>query len=112
MKRNKAENVVRNILKLKGFALDEQRDERHNGIDIVALKDGKALLIEVKKAKRHNRAWQIDPVSLKQQVTCNTIAIVMPNKQVLFEPMSQHIKLCSKNGLRYLTELINLNSIL
>jgi Holliday junction resolvase-like predicted endonuclease len=112
VKRNKAENIVRNVLKLRGFSLDEQRDERHNGIDIVAMKDGKALLIEVKKAKRHNRAWQIDPVSRKQQVTCNTIAIVLPNDDVVFEPMSQHVKLCAKNGLRYLTELVNLASVL
>lgn len=112
MKLNKAEKTVRKALKMKGFSLDNQRDEKHNGIDIVAIKDGVALLIEVKKAKRHNRAWQVDPVSNKQQVTCNTIAIVLPDNEVLFEPMSQHIKLCSKNGVRYLTEVVNLCNLL
>jgi Holliday junction resolvase-like predicted endonuclease len=112
MKKNKAEKLVRQQLTQAGFSLDKQRDERHNGIDIVAMKDGKVLLIEVKKAKRHNRAWQVDPVSEKQKTTCNTIAIVLPDDTVLYEPMSQHIKLCAKNGMRYLTEMVNLCMVL
>jgi Holliday junction resolvase-like predicted endonuclease len=108
MKKNKAEKLVREHLCKMGFSLDSQRDERHNGVDVVALKNGMALLIEVKKAKRHNRAWQVDPVSEKQKAVCTTIAIVLPNGSVLFEPMSQHLKLCAKNGMRYLTEMVNL----
>ena len=50
MKLNKAEKQVRSQLKESGFVLDDQRDERSNGVDIVAMKNGKVLLIEVKKA--------------------------------------------------------------
>lgn len=107
MKRNTPEKLVRKTLKDNGFILDEQRDERSNGIDIVAIKKGKALLIEVKQAKLHNRAWQVDKVSKKQQVTCNTIAIVTP-KGVILQPMREHLKLCAKNGMRYVTELVNI----
>jgi Holliday junction resolvase-like predicted endonuclease len=108
MKKNYHESIVRKILVSRGFILSTQADEKTNGVDIVAMKDGKAFLIEVKKAKLHNRAWQIDPVSRKQSLLCNTIAIVLPCKTVVFEPMSQHLKLCSKNGVRYITELVNL----
>lgn len=112
MKLNKAEKLVRYQLKELGFALDSQRDEKCNGVDIVAMKNGKVLLIEVKKAKRHNRAWQIDPVSKKQQAVCNTIAIVLPKGVVIVEPMSQHLRLCGKNGMRYLTELVNVTQLI
>lgn len=112
MKLNRAEKHVRQQLKDSGFVLDEQRDERSNGVDIVAMKNGRVLLIEVKKAKKHNRAWQVDPVSKKQQTTCNTIAIVLPKGVTLLEPMTQHLKLCTKNGMRYVTEVVNLNCLL
>jgi HJR/Mrr/RecB family endonuclease len=112
MKRNKYEKVVRKRLVEKGFQLDSQRDERCNGVDIVAMKNGKVLLIEVKKAKLHNRAWQIDPVSKIQQTTCNAIAIVLPNGIVIIEPMVQHLKLCAKNGVRYLTEMVNVTKLI
>jgi HJR/Mrr/RecB family endonuclease len=108
MSRNTSESLVRKRLKSKGFQLSTQRDEKTSGVDIIAMKDGKAFLIEVKKAKLHNRAWQVDPVSKKQSVVCDTVAIVLPCKTVVFEPMSQHLKLCSKNGVRYITELVNL----
>jgi Holliday junction resolvase-like predicted endonuclease len=111
MKRNQPENKVRKFLKEQGFSLSKQKDERASGVDIVAMKEGQVLLIEVKKAIHHNRAWQVDPVSKRQQVMCNTIAIVTPNG-VIVEPMSQHIKLCTKNGMRYVTEMVNLMGLL
>lgn len=111
MKRNIPETKVRKYLKQQGFTLNNQKDERSNGVDIVAIKDGEVLLIEVKKAIRHNRAWQVDSVSKKQRITCNTIAIVIPSG-VILEPMSQHLKLCTKNGMRYITENVNLMGLL
>ena len=112
MRLNKAESKVRSALKKLGFILDNQKDEKTNGVDVVALKNGKVLLIEVKKAKHHNRAWQVDPVSKKQQLICNTIAIVFPKGYIALYPMSQHLKLCSKNGVRYVTENVNLSNLL
>lgn len=111
MKRNTAENKVRKILKQDGFTLNKQKDERHSGVDIVAMKNGQVLLIEVKKAYRHNRAWQVDAVSKKQQEVCDTIAIVLPKGSVVFQPMKEHLKLCSKNGMRYVTEMINMATL-
>jgi len=108
MKRNRSESKVREELRSMGFTLDAQKDQTTNGVDIVALKNGKVLLIEVKKAKYHNRAWQVDPVSSKQQIVCNTIAIVYPKGRIVLYPMSQHLKLCAKNGVRYVTENVNL----
>lgn len=108
MKRNRSESIVRKILREDGFSLNVQKDERHSGVDIVAMKNGKVLLIEVKKAYQHNRAWQIDAVSKKQQEVCDTIAIVLPKGSVVFQPMKEHLKLCANNGMRYVTEMINM----
>ena len=107
MKRNKAETIVRKALKEKGFTLSKQRDQTHEGVDIIAMKRGEVLLIEVKKANLHNRAWQVDAVSRKQQVTSNTVAIVTPHG-IMLQPMKEHLKLCTKNGMRYVTELVNM----
>lgn len=111
MKQNKAESRVRSELKKLGFKLSSQKDEKSNGTDIVAFKRGEVLLIEVKKAKLHNRAWQVDPVSKKQRVMCNTIAIVYPTNRVVLYPMSEHLKLCAKNGMRYVTETVKLTKL-
>jgi Holliday junction resolvase-like predicted endonuclease len=105
--KNKEETQVRKVLKKLGFKLNKQQDERAEGVDIIAMKNGQVLLIEVKKARLHHRAWQVDAVSKKQQKLCNTIAIVTP-KAMLIEPMSQHLKLCTKNGMRYVTESVDL----
>jgi HJR/Mrr/RecB family endonuclease len=108
VKRNKAETEVRDMLKHLGFLLSTQKDERHSGVDVIAMKDGKVFLIEVKKANLHSRAWQVDKVSKKQQVICDTIAIVTPYG-IELTPMKDHIKLCAKNGMRYVTEIVALH---
>ena len=107
MKKNKAESFVRKVLRDNGFTLSKQRDQTHEGVDIIAMKKGEVLLVEVKKANLHNRAWQVDAVSKKQQVASNTIAIVTPHG-IIFQPMKEHLKLCTKNGMRYVTELVNI----
>jgi predicted RecB family endonuclease len=107
MKKNKAESKVRKVLRDNGFTLSKQKEQTHEGVDIVAMKGGEVLLIEVKKATLHNRAWQVDAVSKKQAVVSNTVAIVTPHG-VVFQPMKEHLKLCTKNGMRYVTELINM----
>jgi Holliday junction resolvase-like predicted endonuclease len=111
MKKNNAETSVRKFLKSQGFTLSNQRDERSGGVDIVAIKDGEVLLVEVKQALFHNRAWQVDSVSKKQRIVCNTIAIVTPSG-ILIEPMNQHLKLCTKNGMRYITESVHLMALI
>lgn len=111
MKKNRSETKVRKILLDNGFTLSKQRDEKNEGVDIVAMKKGQVLLIEVKKAVRHNRAWQVDAVSKKQAIVSNTIAIVTPTG-VVFQPMKEHLKLCASNGMRYITELVNMVKIM
>jgi predicted RecB family endonuclease len=107
MKKNKSESKVRKALRENGFTLSKQKEQTHEGVDIVAMKGGEVLLIEVKKATLHNRAWQVDAVSKKQAVVSNTVAIVTPHG-IVFQPMKEHLKLCTKNGMRYVTELVNM----
>lgn len=111
MKRNRAESAVRKVLRDNGFIVSKQKDERHEGVDVIAMRKGEVLLIEVKKANFHNRAWQVDSVSKKQGVVCNTIAIVTPHG-IVFQPMKEHLKLCTKNGMRYVTDLVRLLKLL
>ena len=111
MKKNKAESSVRKALKALGFTVNKQKDQTYEGVDIVAMKNGEVLLIEVKKAYKHNRAWQVDAVSEKQRIVSNTVAIVTPNG-ILFQPMKEHLKLCTKNGMRYVTESVNMLKLL
>lgn len=111
MKRNKSESTVRDLLLNNGFSLSEQADERKAGVDIIAMKNGMALLIEVKKASLHNRAWQVDKVSTKQAEVCDTIAIVTPYGVDIL-PMKDHLKLCKKDGKRYVTEVVKLHKAL
>lgn len=108
MKRNRAESKVRKQLRENGWTLSKQRTETQSGVDVVAMKKGQVLLIEVKKANLHNRSWQVDKVSTKQAVVCDTIAIVLPRGVIVFQPMSEHLRLCAKNGMRYVTDVVNL----
>lgn len=111
MKKNKAESAVRKLLKALGFIVNKQKDQTYEGVDIVAMKNGEVILIEVKKAYQHNRAWQVDAVSKKQKIVSNIVAIVTPNG-VIFQPMKEHLKLCTKNGMRYVTETVNMLKLL
>jgi hypothetical protein len=109
--KNKEEKQARKLLKSMGFALSTQKDERHEGVDIIAMKKGKVLLVEVKKASLNNRAWQVDKVSPKQAITCDTIAIVSPFG-IEIMTMKDHLKLCKKDGKRYVTDMVNLHKAL
>lgn len=108
--KNKAESKVRRELRKLGFTLSKQQNERKQGTDIVAMKNGVVLNIEVKEATLHNRAWQVDSVYPKQRIVCNTIAIVVSHG-IILEPMSQHLKLCGKDGRRYITEYVALMKV-
>lgn len=107
-----AEKIVCDDLKRRGFLVTKPRKSAsENGIDVVAIKDGVALLVEVKSVLFSKKAVKIKPVQ-KAGKQCDVIAIVY-DKTVIYQPMSDHLKLCtSKCGTRGVTELIRLNKIL
>lgn len=47
MKKNRAESKVRKVLKANGFVLSSQKDQTHEGVDIVAMKGGEVLLLSL-----------------------------------------------------------------
>jgi hypothetical protein len=54
----KTEDYVRNFLKERGFSVNE-KDESSKGIDIVAVKNGIAFMIEVKKIIKDGKGYKI-----------------------------------------------------
>ena len=100
---NKEERVVREKLLALGFVVSNQKSDCANGVDLIAMKDGKPFLIEVKKAYYNSRAWKIPKVQ-KSGLVSDIIAVVI-NDYVIFESMKDHLKLCDKGGFRSITKI-------
>lgn len=109
--KNKSEKLVRDYLIKNGFIVSDLLEESANGVDLVAIKNGKTLLIEVKSAIYGSKSVTIKPV-LKSGKLCNTIAMVFKNNTIIIQPMSEHLKLCSKSGSRGVTELAKLREMI
>lgn len=91
---------VKKLLKKMSFKPLAQSNGTKNGSDIWALKNGRVYSIEVKKAKSQNgNNFQVRPVENNRKKD-DYIAIVMPSGYVLFEPMKDHLKVCSSKGTR------------
>ena len=106
-----AEELVRNHLVGKGFTVSRQGEsENANGIDIVAIKDTQAFLIEVKLVSEGRRNTTVTPV-LTAGKTCDYVALVTPKQNIIFQPMTEHLALCSKNGSRGVTQLVRITDL-
>lgn len=102
------EEMVREFLINRGFQVSRSSSsENANGIDITAIKDGRAFLIEVKAVVRSTRSMVVKRI-LKSGLMCNFIAIVTPKNNIIFQPMSEHLKLCNKSGSRSVTDLVRI----
>lgn len=101
-----SEDLVREKLLHRGFVVSGVGEpETRNGIDIVAIKDNQAFLIEVKSVCVSQRSMSVTPVS-DQGKLCDYIAIVTPKLNIIFQPMSDHLALCSESGSRGVTKLV------
>ena len=67
------------------------------------IKEDNVLSVEIKKASSANgrAVLRILPVEKNRQ-NDDLIAIVLPNKYVLIEPMKDHLKCCNNQGYRFL----------
>ena len=109
-KMNKAEKQVYDDLCSRGFVVSRQHAGSANGVDLVAMKEGSAVSIEVKSVVIGARAKTVRPV-LSSGRKCNWIAIVL-GSDIIYQPMSEHLKLCSQSGSRGVTELIKLRQMI
>lgn len=111
LKELEPESVVRSHLIQNGFTVSRRdKSQNANGIDIVAIKNDKHFLIEVKKVNSNKKYNKIEPIQKSGKI-CSHIAIVTPNNNVIFQPMRDHLSLCSKNGSRGVTDLIRIYDI-
>ena len=74
------------------------------GPDLVASRDCEAIRVEIKLAyKNQRKSWRVNPVE-KNRKEDDYICVVYPSGFFTVYPMEDHLKLCSKCGMRVLTK--------
>lgn len=102
-----SEKTVCDFLQSKGFTVSAHSSEAANGYDVVAIKNGEYFTIEVKTACKSNRCYRVGRVS-KAASKCTHIAIVTPKGNIIIQTMSDHLRLCSRDGTRRITLLVKI----
>lgn len=100
-----APNIVADKLIELGFEILKVNKKTANGTDLQAIKNGVCFNFEIKQASKSTRSWRVGKTLSK---TDDYIAIVFADKYVHFEPLSEHLNKCSKDGSRRITELAKL----
>jgi len=77
----------------------------NKGSDVTALFDGEAVTFEVKTAFSISGRYYVNAVS-KWRHGDDYVAIVLPNRRIHFEKMSDHLKKCNKDGRRHVTPIL------
>lgn len=103
-----SQSIVKQWLEELGCIVAEVSHPNANGVDITAIKNGKSFTFEVKTAIYTARQWRVNKTNTSGK-KCDYIAIVLPDNHVLFDSMKNHLILCSKNGNRNLTDIVNLH---
>lgn len=103
-----SQNLVCDYLKSKGFVISEVNKPTSNGLDVVAIKNGKSLLIEVKSAIYSSRCWKIKKVHPK----ADYVAIVLPSDEIYFESADMWSRLSDSIGNQTVTQIVNLYNLL
>jgi hypothetical protein len=108
---NKAEKLVYEDLVARGFFVSLPRKSASiNGVDLIAMKNGEAFRIEVKKVVVGKKCKTVKPV-MRSGRSCDWIALVLP-KDIVYQPMEDHLRCCGKTGTRGITALAKLREML
>lgn len=99
---------VANILTKKGWLCFDLNKDNANGPDLTIARNGRSYRAEIKKACKSSGAWKTTPVGVSGK-NCDLIIIILPNEDILIQPMREHLALCSKGGYRFITELVEVN---
>lgn len=99
---------VSGILKKNGWLCFDINKDNANGPDLTIAKNGRSFRVEIKKACKSTRSYKVTPVG-KSGKSCDVIIIILPNKKLIIQPMEDHMALCSKNGHRFITKLVEIN---
>jgi hypothetical protein len=102
-----SEYTVREYLQNKGWTVSNHHINQ-NGFDLLAVRDGKFIVIEVKEALLVNdKYWRVRTITEKAKQS-DIIAIVMPNKYIHFDSMTHHLNCINSDGDRYITDMVNM----
>lgn len=102
-----AQGVVRKYLVMNGFEVAEVSNVSANGIDILAIKNGKGYAVEVKSVIRGDRGSRVK----KPHPKSDLVAVVLPNGFIHIELTSDWNRLCQKDGSRSLTRLVDFHEL-
>jgi hypothetical protein len=102
--------ITSEFLKLGFNVLHVNKPKSANGVDLWVQKPGgRPISVEIKKSRKDKSGtYKIDPVHINRR-SDDLIAVFIGEQYVLIEPMSDHIKCCSKTGVRMLTILCGKN---
>lgn len=100
--------LVEHNIKQKGWLVFDVNKDTTNGPDLTIARNGKSYRVEIKKACKSSRAWKVTPVG-KSGKNCELIIIILPNNELIIQPMIDHLSLCSKGGSRFITLLVESN---
>lgn len=110
IKKKDANTISRaaNYLTATGWKVFDEKPDSANGPDLTIERNNKTFRVEIKKALIGKRYCNVKPV-IGSGLRCDAIGILLPNNTVLLQPMKEHLKLCSKSGVRGITDLVRLN---
>lgn len=92
--------LVSRVLRKNGFKVLSFAKKNENGPDVYVVKNKKPYAVEIKSCRVTKRnSVQVPPVE-KNRKNDDFILIILPNKYVLFEKMSDHLKCCTQKGYR------------
>lgn len=104
---NNSEEIVKEYLEKRGWSVSNHALNQ-NGFDLLATKNKKFLIIEVKSlCLVNNEFWRIRSISERAKQS-DILAIVFPNNHIHFEYMKDHLCVINSEGDRYLTTLVDL----
>lgn len=100
------EDVVANYLSNLGYTVSTVENSSSKGFDIVAIKDNRNFLIEVKTAIKDGLSYKIKPVSKRNEI-CDFLAVVTPLSNIHFIDMQDYLSL-NKNSSKSVTKVVRL----
>lgn len=89
-----------------GFTvLGKQRNISANGVDLHIVRDGRVFSVEVKTVSKSTRSYRVKGC---HKPDSNDYIAMVYGSNVIVQPMDDHIRLCSKDGTRAVSKLIEM----
>lgn len=102
----KSVDIASKYFRDHGFSVfGDEKKSNSNGIDLYIEKFGRVYSVEVKSVCRGTRAYRVKPCCNAKR---NDYIAMVFKSTVIVQPMSDHLAVCSKDGSRSVTKLIEM----